>query len=111
MTELQTKFFEELKYIQETCVSCSLCEQSKFETLEDLLNSVTYDVIYSIMEVIDGYSSNDLQLEIIDRNTNEPIRNPKDNFIELHDTCAKFLKNPKNVIMDLDYNELRIRKY
>lgn len=88
MKKIQKEFFVALQEIQDLSVNIMLCNVKSYENMEDILFDVTYDTIYKIMELIDGYSKKNLQLDIIERNTLESVRNG----IELHDTCAEFLR-------------------
>ena len=88
MTTLQQKFFLELKQIQEDEVLIKLSKKDRYENMEDILTDITYDTIFRIMELIDGYRNDGLQLDLIDKNTFESIKNG----IELHDQCPEFLK-------------------
>ena len=92
MTDQQTKFFEELAYIQEYCVNTRLAKEKKFCSTEELLKDVTYEVIYRIMELFDGYGEELQRCNIVNTVTYEVINEG----IELHDKCVKFLENPFN---------------
>ena len=64
LTKAQREFFEELSNIQDYCVNVGLCNKDKFNNLEDLLNEVTCDAIYRVMESLDGYGSNTAKYNI-----------------------------------------------
>ena len=88
MNSFQTKFMNALKDIQQLCVAFALCE--KHASKEEELNSVTSEIIYRIMELIDGYSEFGIgRLDIINTETGESLK--KDPFIELHDAVAGFI--------------------
>lgn len=91
MNDIQKDFFNSLQEIQQLVVNLTICNYKKGDNIEELLEDITYDTIYMIMELIDGYSNHNLQLDIIDRYTRESIRTG----IELHDICADYLKCKK----------------
>ena len=93
INQIQNEFFSVLKDIQDNAVCSSLNDYNKGDDIEDLLYDVTYETIYRIMEMIDGYSycNLDLELDLIDRKSNESLRAG----IELHDTCANYIKYEK----------------
>lgn len=93
MKREQIKFFEELAYIQEYCVNVSLGKENKYCSTEDLLKDVTGEVIYRIMELIDGYGGELQRCNIVNTVTGEVINEG----IELHDKCVEFLESPYNV--------------
>ncbi|MBP5432685.1 hypothetical protein [Ruminococcus sp.] len=88
MNSFQTEFMNAIKNIREKCVTVALCE--KHTSKADELNSVTYELIFSIMELIDGYSEFGIgRLDIINTDTGESLK--KDPFIELHDAVAGYI--------------------
>lgn len=93
MKREQIKFFEELAYIQEYCVNVSLSKADKYCNTEELLKDVTGEVIYRIMELIDGYGRELQRCNIVSTVTGEVINEG----IELHDKCVEFLESPYNV--------------
>ncbi len=90
MTKEQINFFEELAYIQEYCVQVPLSKEDKYCNTEELLKDVTYEVIYRIMELLDGYGRELQRCNIVNTVTGEVINEG----IELHDKCVEFLENP-----------------
>ncbi len=90
MTREQIKFFNELAYIQEYCVNVTLSKEKKYCNTEELLKDATAEVIYRIMELIDGYSGELQRCNIVNTITGEVINEG----IELHDKCVEFLENP-----------------
>lgn len=60
---------------------------SEYDDVEKLLNDVTYETIYGIMELLDGYKNNDLRGEVIDNLTGCSINSD----IELHNYCEDYL--------------------
>ena len=69
--EIQKFFFKTLSSIQDNAVYQALAEYKKSDSLEDLLYNATYEAIVSICELLDGYTSDKLQLDLIDTNSNE----------------------------------------
>lgn len=90
MINEQIKFFKELGYIQEYCVNVALSKEKKYNTTEELLKDVTCEVIYRIMELLDGYGRELQRCSIVNTVTGESINEG----IELHDKCVEFLENP-----------------
>lgn len=86
--EIQKFFFKTLSSIQDNVVYQALAEYKKSDSLEDLLYNATYEAIVSICELLDGYTSDKLQLDLIDTNSNESIKEG----IQMHDVCADYLK-------------------
>ena len=95
MNKLQEEFFEALQGIQELAVVNTLCDNKKrvsdMEKTEDLLYYATYEAIYGVLELVDGYTRNSLQLDLIERTSKESLRTG----IELHDTCPGYLRYEK----------------
>ena len=87
MAEKQEMFFQHLKNVQEQIVINAMSEHKSNGSLENLLYDVSYDAIYRIMELIDGYADCDIKVDLIDKQTDESMRNN----IELHDKCAEYL--------------------
>lgn len=85
---IQREFFETLSSIQDSAVFQALKEYNEKDSLEDLLYNTTYEAIVSICELLDGYTNDKLQFDLIDRNSSESIKTG----IQLHDACANYLK-------------------
>ena len=88
LSSTQELFFNILHEIQEEVVQTALSEFS-CENAEKLLYDVTYDTIYSIMELFDGYTNDNLQLDIIEKNSKKSL---KEN-LQLHDVCIDYIKS------------------
>lgn len=88
LSSSQELFFNTLHEIQEDVVQTALSKCS-CENAERLLYDVTYETIYSIMELIDGYTKDNLQLDIIEKESKKSL---KEN-IQLHDVCVDFIKS------------------
>ena len=87
MTKQQTIFFEELSYIQEYCINVALCNSKNNINDEERLRDVTSDVIYRVMELLDGYACELPRFKLINAETGEVLNEG----IELHDTCVEYL--------------------
>lgn len=85
--DLQNEFFETLKSIQDNAVYQALGEYSKNDSLEDLLYNATYEAITAICELIDGYSNDNLKLDLIESNSKLSLKTD----IEVYDKCADYL--------------------
>ena len=85
MQEIQKFFFETLSSIQDNAVYQAY---DKSDSLEDLLYNTTYEAITSICELLDGYTSDKLQLDLIDTKSNKSIKEG----IQMHDICANYLR-------------------
>ncbi len=88
MKNIQKEFFETLSAIQDSAVYQALAEYDKNESLEDLLYNATYEAITSICELLDGYTNDKLQLDLIDMKSVKSIKEG----IQMHDVCANYLK-------------------
>lgn len=65
----------------------SLLKFSKYDNMEKLLNDVTYETIYKLMELMDGLVNNSIRGEIISL----PSGNSINAGVELHDYCDEYL--------------------
>lgn len=90
MTQGQSTFFKELANIQEYCVNVTLSKEKQYCNTEELLKDIACEVIYRIMELLDGYGGDIQRCNIINTVTGETINAG----IELHDKCLEFLDNP-----------------
>lgn len=88
MNEEQINFYGELRKIQDFAIGSSLCRKDKYKRTEDMLEDITYDVIYMICEMIDGYRNNSIKYNI----TNEKSGNVINDKIALHDWCEEYLR-------------------
>jgi hypothetical protein len=89
MTKEQIEFLKELESIQYYCVNVALCKKEKFSNIEEFLNDVTSEVIYRVMEMLDGYGEHLPKCNIVNTITGEIINDG----IQLHDACVEFLEN------------------
>lgn len=89
MTDEQKIFFNELKAIQTVAVDVSLSKVNSYETTEDMLTDVTYEVIYRVMELLDGYRNEAIKCKLVNTKTGNALNEN----IEMHDVCAEFLES------------------
>ena len=84
----QELFFEELHRIQDLLIEAGLCKQDEYKNMEEMLEDVTYEAIYRICEMIDGYGHNSIKYKLVNtRNGNVLNEN-----LELHDQCIDYLR-------------------
>ncbi len=88
MTEEQELFWSEIKQIQDFVVNVSLTKYSKYDDMEKLLNDVTYETIYRLIELIDGVKNKSIKGEIISLSSGNSINSD----VKLHDYCEEYLK-------------------
>lgn len=88
MNEEQKKFFDELRKIQDFAIGVSLCKEGKYQKTEDMLEDITYDVIYMICEMIDGYRNDLIKYNVVDVKNNKIINDG----MALHDWCEEYLR-------------------
>ena len=84
----QKEFFDALHDIQNHSVMIALNENKDDLSLTDTLYNATFHAICGVMELIDGYYSDDLKLDLIERQSSESIK--KD--LQLHDVCVEYIK-------------------
>ncbi len=89
MTKEKEIFWEVMIYIQDEITSIYSMRIQKYDNKEELLDDVTYEAIYSIMELFDGLRSKYFRGDIIFSPTGDSI-----NTIHhtLHDVCPDYLK-------------------
>lgn len=87
----QIQFMKAVADIQESCVSGALGRKHDFPSRKEELYALTSEVIYRMMELIDGYGHLDVgKMDIICEKTGKRLK--KDPFIELHDVIYDYLK-------------------
>ena len=87
MTEDQKIFFKELTNIQDVVVNIVSSDAEKYTNIESMLKDVTYETIYRLMELLDGYRNNSIRCEIINTISGSCINHN----IELHNYCEEYL--------------------
>lgn len=88
MNDEQKLFYMELRKIQDLAIGTSLSKQSEYNETEDMLEDITYDVLYRICEMIDGYRNNLIKYNISNLKSNNIVNEN----IALHDWCEEFLR-------------------
>lgn len=81
-------FYKELRRIQDLAIGTVLCKESKYEKTQDMLEDITYEVIYMMCELIDGYRNNLVKYNLVNVQDNN-IVNKK---FELHNWCEEYLR-------------------
>ena len=91
LNTFQIRFMQAISDVQEWCVSYALYGKRDYASREEEAYALTSEVIYRIMELIDGYGRSDVgKLDIVCEETGESLKqNP---FIELHDVVCDFIK-------------------
>ena len=96
MNEKQLQLFEALRMLKDHWVDVSLIKlESGIEklNLKEQQNETIESVIYSIMEMIDGYNDNlNFSLDLIDKDTKESLKGR----VELHDKFMEYLEEIEN---------------
>lgn len=85
----QMEFFNELKLIQDVVVNIMLSNERKYTDTEDLLIDTTYETIYKILELMDGYGINQKKYEVKDIMTEEIINKT----VSIHNMCEATLSH------------------
>lgn len=88
MNEEQIAFYKELRKIQDFAIGTALSKQSKYKKTEDMLEDITYDVMYMICEMVDGYRNDLIKYNLVNIK-NENVLNEE---FSLHDWCEKYLR-------------------
>lgn len=84
MSDIQNELFKEIRTIQEEAVYEALAENPD---IEKLLFEVTYDTVFKLLDIFDGYRNTELDLDIVDRKSGVSINKSRN----LHDLCETFL--------------------
>ena len=90
MDKEQVDFFYELAKIQEEQLNIFLIKNSEFcnNILKSKLENFSYEIIYRIMELLDGYYNSKVKYELKNIINNTIVNEGSD----LHDLCADYLK-------------------
>ena len=88
IAEKQEALFKHLKYIQEKSVVIALSKYKENDNLENLLYEVSFDALCGFLELIDGYVTDEIKLDLIDKETSISMRTN----IKLHDKCVDYLR-------------------
>lgn len=89
LNEKQKQLFHALRMIKDKWVITSLSElESEKEDIAEQQNDLIESVLYSVMELIDGYNDDlPLTIDLIDKDTNQSLKGD----IELHDHFIDYL--------------------
>lgn len=85
----QSDFFNELKILQDVVVNIMISNESKYADTGDLLVDTTYETIYKVLELIDGFGINHKKYEVKDIINDEIINKT----ISLHNMCESTLSH------------------
>lgn len=85
MQHIEENFWRQLQVLQEEIV-CSYVSRSGKDKSVDFYE-ITFDTIYSMLEMIDGYRGNNLGISLVDKESGQIIN--QDRF--LHDRCEEYL--------------------
>lgn len=91
LSKEQIEFFETLKDIQDNVVNIALCNNT--DDIENTLYDVTYETIYRMMELFDGYVKDSIKIELVDVKSGQSISDG----IQLHDMCVDFITYRKDL--------------
>lgn len=87
----QLQFMQALSEIQERCVVTALYGKQAHSSREEEFYALASDVIYRVMELLDGYGPLDVgRLDVLCERTGQHLK--EDPFIELHDVLCEFVK-------------------
>lgn len=86
MQHIEQSFWGQLQVLQEEIV-CNYVKRREKEKSIDFYE-ITFDTIYSMLEVIDGYRGSDLGISLVDKKSGQIIN--QDRF--LHDRCGEYLR-------------------
>ena len=81
------KFLKELFEIQDFIINTMIAQRNKYNSFEEVIKDTSYETIYRVLELLDGYGINNTQYEIKDLNTGELVNKEK----SLHDRCEDIL--------------------
>ena len=93
LNQKQLSLFQSLKFIKDRWVEMSLIqveENVDEATLREQQNELIESVLYSVLEMIDGYDDHlDFEIDLIDSDTKQSLKNG----IQLHDKWMDFLND------------------
>ncbi|MGN6713756.1 hypothetical protein [Anaerocolumna jejuensis] len=93
LNQFQKTILNAIASEQEETVQIAMCQYKDGDDIENLLYNTTYELIAGIMTLIDGYTNDNIKLDIVDRLTGDRLKEKP--FIELHDRIADFIKYEK----------------
>ena len=89
MQHIEESFWRQLQILQDEIV-CSYVSRLEKEKSVDYYE-ITFDTIYFMLEMIDGYRGSNLGICLVDKESGQIIN--QDRF--LHDRCEKYLRCKK----------------
>lgn len=93
LNQFQKTILNAIASEQEDTVQIAMCQYKDGDDIENLLYNTTYELIAGIMTLIDGYTNDNIKLDIVNRLTGDRLKEKP--FIELHDRIADFIKYEK----------------
>lgn len=94
LNQFQKTILNAIASEQEDTVQIAMCQYKDGDDIENLLYNTTYELIAGIMTLIDGYTNDNIKLDIVDTLTGDSLKEKP--FIELHDSIADFIKYEKS---------------
>ncbi len=84
---MDNKFFKSIQSIQKDIINVMLIKSDKYNNVQEMLEDTTYETIYALLAMLDGFGPDKIKYE---------IKNTQNNTIEnesttLHDKCEEFL--------------------
>lgn len=71
------KFLKELFEIQDFIINTMIAQRDKYNSFEEVIKDTSYETIYRVLELLDGYGINNTQYEIKDLNTGKLVNKEK----------------------------------
>lgn len=90
MEEERTIFFHELGKIQRKAINDCMCNIENYETINKMVEDVTFNVLAMILELIDGYVNKRIECKVMNVKTGNIINSD----IEMQDLLPNFLERP-----------------
>ena len=87
MNACEERFWKQLISIQSFTIGDMLCQTEKYTNLEELLIDTSYNLIYRILELVDGYMDPETKYKLIDTLSGTVINSNGD----LHNGCEERL--------------------
>ena len=84
-------FWKEIQNIQRETVDIFLSKITKYDDMENLLQDVSYEVIYGMLELLDGLKNDEIKGNIITVSNGNVINS----HMDLHNYCEDYLKCSK----------------
>ena len=85
---MEDKFFANIQQIQNRLIEIMAIKSNIYDDTQELIIDTTYETIYALLELIDGYGPDKNKYDLINANNGVIIN--KD--VNLHDKCEDYLK-------------------